>query len=223
MLCSCVVTTATPTYATLITDGFTFAVASTGANKLAGNHFHSNTGGSYGNPAGKAEVGRFSSEEVRGLSEYDLTGLSAASAAYVTFNIFKAGGLFAGTNDFPFTGNINILSYVGNNLEDISDYQAASTWSVGTFGTTGLVAGNVLSFDITSIFNDAISMGETSLGIRLQANPRPETGAWTFNSFRLTTDNQTTGSVPEPASLALFGFGLVGLAFLRRSKKSRFI
>ena len=44
--------------AVLITNGFTFAVASDGgADQDTGSHFHSNTGGVFGNPAGKAEVG----------------------------------------------------------------------------------------------------------------------------------------------------------------------
>ncbi|MDB5816457.1 MAG: hypothetical protein JWQ11_97, partial [Rhizobacter sp.] len=76
-----------------ITDGFTYSVASAGGGTV-GTHFHSSTGGDYGNPSGKAEVGRFLNEEVRGLSEYDLTGVSVASSAFVTFDVYKAQGLF---------------------------------------------------------------------------------------------------------------------------------
>jgi hypothetical protein len=75
---------------------------------IIGTHYHSNTGGSFGNPAGKAEVGRFLSEAVRGLSEYNLTGLGTVLDAFVSFKVFKAGGLFNGTNDFPFNGPIQI-------------------------------------------------------------------------------------------------------------------
>ena len=168
-----------PASATLITNGFTFAVASNGSNQSSGTHFHSSTAGDYGNPAGKAEVGRFSTEEVRGLSEYNLTGQSSAISAFVTFNAFKAGGLFVGTNDTPFTGTISALAYAGNNSENVSDYQAASIGTIGSFSTAGLLVGNVLSFDITSIFNAAILASDTSLGIRLQAVPlNPNSQAW---------------------------------------------
>lgn len=198
-------------HAATITDGFTFAVAS-GSNTSVGTHFHSNTGGAFGNPAGKAEVGRYSTEGVRGLSEYNLTGLSAASSAFVTFNVFKAGGLFTGTNDFPFTGTIKVDGYAGNNAENISDYQAASIGAVGSFGTGGLAVGGILSFDITALFNAALANGDTSLGIRLIADPLNDTGAWTFDTFRLTTDNQTS-VVPVPAGLPLMLTGLVVLGY----------
>lgn len=66
-----------PSQAATITDGFTFSVA---AFDSTGSHYHSSTGGDFGNPVGKSEVGNFFSEEVRGLSEYDLTLLQKRSS-----------------------------------------------------------------------------------------------------------------------------------------------
>jgi hypothetical protein len=153
-----------PAWAATITPGFTFAVASAGGSTASGTHYHSNTGGSFGNPAGKAEVGGLGGEGVRGLSEYNLTALTLAPSAFVTFDVFRLGGLFGQS---AYQGNITVTAYQGNNLENISDYQATSVGTVGTFSTVGLTTGDVLSFDITSIFNAAVTANWSSLGIRL--------------------------------------------------------
>lgn len=208
--------------ASTITEGFTFAVASDGGSTDAGTHFHSNTGGSFGNPAGKAEVGSYSSEEVRGLSEYNLTGLASSVTSFVTFNVFKLGGLFGGVNDFLFDGIISVDAYLGNNAEDISDYQATSLGTVGSFSTAGLSVGDVLSFDISSIFNTAIAGGASSLGIRLTRSGVGNSGAATFDTFRLTSDDQTTNpsTVPLPGGLPLAAAGLGALGLLGKRRKA---
>ncbi|WP_425450351.1 PEP-CTERM sorting domain-containing protein [Virgifigura deserti] len=138
----------------------------------------------------------------------------------MSFEVFDDGGLFEGENDFPFDGSISIFAYSGNNTENVADYHAASIGTVGSFLTSGLVIGNTLSFDITSIFNDLIDAGATSLGIRLAASPLPDRGAWTFDNFRLTTEDLTTTPVPEPATLALLGVGLAGLGLMRRRRRA---
>jgi hypothetical protein len=197
-------------WASTITPGFTFSVA-TAVGGSTGTHFHSNTGGAFGNPAGKAEVGQFGGagaggENVAGLSEYNLAGLSGASNAFVTFDVFSLGGLFGQSS---YQGNINVFAYQGNNLKDISDFQAPAIGTVGTFSTIGLTVSDTLSLDITSIFNSAITANSSSLGIRLLASTANGT-AITFDNFRLTSESESTVGVPGP----IVGAGLPALPAL---------
>ncbi|HIK19287.1 MAG TPA: PEP-CTERM sorting domain-containing protein [Leptolyngbyaceae cyanobacterium M33_DOE_097] len=94
---------------------------------------------------------------------------------------------------------------------------------VATFSTTGLAVGNTLSFDITALFNGAISSGSTSLGLRLQTAPGTTTngGAWTFDNFRLTTDNQTSQPVPEPLTIAGAVVAATSLGVMRRKQQKQ--
>ena len=79
----------------------------------------------------------------------------------------------------------------------------------------------MLSFDVAAIFNAAIGGGQTSLGIRLEraGEAAGNTGAWTFDTFRLTVDDQSTGVVPEPGTWVLLvtGLGLIGVVARRRA------
>jgi hypothetical protein len=202
--------------AAVITPGFTFTVSDGLIGPSGqGTHFHSSTGGDFGNPAGLAEVGGlFGQEEPRGLSEYDLAGLVSGGPAFVTFDVFSIFGLF-GQSTGVF--DIDIFAYLGNNAEDLSDYQAPATAFIGTFSTSGLSTGEGLSFDVAAVLDAAILDGDPSFGIRLQQSVHNTFGpAYTFNNFRLTTE-----PIPEPGTLLLLTSGMIGVALRRRASRSR--
>jgi hypothetical protein len=195
-------------------SGLTFSVGSDCSPSTGGDHFHSNSDGIWDNPSGKAEVGNFvgtCAEKVRGLSEFDLAGLSTTTEASVAFDVSQLEGLFPENSD-PYIGWIRIVAYDGNNLEDLSDFQAPPTGSVGRFSTGGLSVGDTLTFDITEIFNDAIVAGDSSLGIRLSMGRSFGGDAVTFDNFQLVT------SAPLPAGLPflLTALGCLGIVARRR-------
>lgn len=203
--------------------GTTFTVGSDPGAQGTGTHFHSDSNAYIFGP-GFAEVGSFETEEVRGLSEFDATGQSAATAVSLTFTT-QGYGLFGGFNKFPFDGQIDIVAYAGNNLEEVSDYAASATASIGNFSTTGLTIGTPFSFDITSILNNAIANNWTALGVRLSTeNTSVNGGAWTFDNFQLVAINNAASdstSIPEPSLFLLFISGLASLCLFRSAPRLR--
>jgi hypothetical protein len=200
--------------AATITDGFTFTVASSCGQHVAGSHYHSNTGGSFGNPAGKAEVGSYFCEETQGLSEYNIAGLSPAGPAFVTFNVYNKNGLFG----IPDKGDLTIelYAYQGNNQENISDFSDTVIGYIDKFNTSGLTVGDVISFDVNTLLDAAIANGDNSFGVRLR--PKVFAGdmaTWTFDTFRLTTDDQ---SKPVPGPLPVLG-AAAALGFSRKLRQ----
>ena len=182
----------------------------------AGDHFHSDDGGSFGNPPDLAETGGFSGmgalEEVRGLAEFDLSGQGAASAVTLEFTVLQLGGLFG---QGPGVFDVDVLTYDGNNAEDISDFTAPVTDNLGTFNTAGLQVDDVFSFDITDAYNAAVTGSVPALGVRLQASTDPDNDAFIFGEFELVPSGVPT--TPSWSLVALVGIlVVVGLHILRR-------
>lgn len=164
-------------------EGETFAVADLfGGPAGQGTHFHSSDDCRFGNPPDSAEVGNYTGEEVRGLSEFDLAGRGPTSSAALMFETAISGGLFGQP---PSSFTVVVLAYAGNNVEDLFDFQAPSTATVGSFSTAGLVVGQTIIFDVTAAYNAAIAAGAPALGIRLQRAAATD-GAWVFEGFVLT-------------------------------------
>lgn len=164
--------------------GIAFTVANDGGDGPP-THYHSNPDGILGNPPNTAEVGRYLQEEVRGLSEFDITNLIPSNAAQLEFSVRSLVGLFP---DYPppfGANNIAIYSYQGDNAANIADYNSALGGAIGGFNAGGLQVGAVLTFDVTNALNAAIANGWQSWGILLRSEPLAAEGAIVFENFKL--------------------------------------
>jgi hypothetical protein len=193
--------------------GLTFSVASDPNNFGVGSFFRSNG-------TGIAEVGSFNGGIVRALSEFNVTGQGTTSQATLSFRVNSVGGL-SGQPATQF--NYNLGAYQGNNFANISDFSISEFQPIGSFRPDVLSVGQTLSFNVTNIFNNFVSIGNlNSLGFRLAPVSDPAGGAYTFNNFQLTLGSAAT-TVPEPATVARVGSGLLvvgGLAGRRRARKT---
>jgi|GEM_PF-3113914 len=220
-------------------SGTTYSIGNgfTGGSHPEGSHFHSSNLEELpaGNPPiifpGAAEVGGFfGDEEIRGISEFHLEPGETVDEAVLRFDVldtFLEGlspefdgidGLFG---QGPLDGVVDVFPYLGDGSEAASDYQATPITAEPILSIVvgdGLVGGDTVSVDITTLYNDLVTSGD-DLGIRLQmANPDPDAGAVTFHNFRIDVD---VAAVPEPSAASLAIVCAIGLFMHRRSQTSR--
>ena len=214
----------------VVIDGKTATVANgfTGGSHPAGSHFHSATDHSVvpaSNPAlflsSVAEVGGFfGDEELQGISEFELLGEAVLAVLLFDVRDMTADisfepidGLFG---QGPLNGIVDVYPYEADHVEHVSDFVAEQDRPtdpplLSMLVGTGLIqAGDTISTDVTTIYNDFVVADEHALGIRLQTRDADkDAGAITFNNFRLEITLREPQTVPEPSPVLLLG--LVGL------------
>lgn len=136
----------------------TYGIASGTFPGSTGTHSHSST---------FAEVGRFeSSEEVRGGAEFSLATLTApVTSATLSFARHTVNGC---CNQASGAWTVLIESFVADGFGSLSDYSVGTSGTIGTFTTSSVNVGDVLTFDITSLLNSAIDNNNLYFGVRLR-------------------------------------------------------
>lgn len=216
MLSSLSANAGTVTYALPDIGTFTGYTNSTVSDTYSGNGFVGlyNTMGN-GVPAWAHLFGVESTDYSRTLIQIDLSGLSgAASSAILGFSLLDGG---VGPHGISVTGfgGTGALAYTW-------DAPAANFGSVD-----GTVVGGANVIDVAALLNAALAGGASYLDLLVQGTDTNDY-MWTytdpgrgFGADRAAASlTVTTGDVPEPTSMALFGVALAAAGLARRRKQS---
>ena len=195
VLAAAAVSTANAGYVTSFTDGQTTTVAGATVYDFEG-----------GKPANYAGPGS--------VVNYSVSGGTAAPAGDDSYYYTVAYPLQSGVGTFTADAGSS-YNYFGLYWGSIDDYNSLSFYSEGSLiatitGTDVIAAGTALGDQSAAGSNRYVNfLFDTSFD-RID---------FSTTQFAFESDNHAFASVPEPATLGLFGLGMLGAGVARRRKK----
>jgi hypothetical protein len=152
-------------------------------------------------------------------SNFSIAGLDNVSATQITFpsngSLLVAAGSFAGLGTCTACVTLNTITYAptvsSGLLLSIVNNLLTATFTLSPGATASISGGTPGTINIEGT------------GIATLTGYDPTPGQFSFTTQNGVLNNVTFSStvvaVPEPASLGLFGVGMLGLGLLRRSRR----
>ncbi|MCH7701877.1 MAG: hypothetical protein IID37_09325 [Planctomycetes bacterium] len=112
--------------------------------------------------------------EAREMAEFDISAFSVPGGEIITGATFEVrissilvSGLGVPSGDTPDV--LAAFGYVGNGVQEQSDFQAGDANLLGTVDTSDPFVGQIVSYDVTSFVTDLVDAGETWVGLTIAA------------------------------------------------------
>lgn len=190
-----------------ILDGYVYSVGFTSKDGIADQI----------DPLQSVQVYNNSAVEERGIIEFNVSGFhDPLSSALLRLPVIDQKG--------PYPLHLELYGYHGNGILDSADFNAGSSLLSFTYnGESAKV------FDVTSFILNAKALNADYAGFNIRLldvaplAPGLPYVAFGSNEFPQSSQlllNEDAHAVPEPMTVVLFGLGLSGLFFIRRSQDS---